>query len=66
MLTSCFSQPKKSGLLPFHLIGEMIEYVKDCQYVDDEGTILYYKNKDGKVTSSEEGAKIRYPESERA
>lgn len=60
-----YREPKKSGFLPFHLIGEMIEYVRDCQYVKDEGSIVYYQNKDGKVTSSEEGAKRLYSESER-
>jgi hypothetical protein len=44
----------------------MAEYVKQCQYVDNEGSIVYYRNGDGKVTSTEEGAKKLYPDSERA
>lgn len=61
-----YREPKKSGILPFHLFGEMAEYVKKCQYVDNEGSIVYYRNGEGKVTSTEEGAKKLYSDSERA
>jgi len=61
-----YREPEKSGFLPFHLWGQMSKFVKECKYVKNEGSIVYYQNAEGKVTSSEEGAKKLYNEEERA
>ncbi|KAJ1482714.1 hypothetical protein T484DRAFT_1803020 [Baffinella frigidus] len=49
-----------SGFLPLHFIPKMIEGVKTCAYVKDEGSVVYYQDAAGKVSSIEQGAKKLY------
>ncbi|KAI6698468.1 hypothetical protein NL676_018587 [Syzygium grande] len=37
------AEPKKSGQLPFHLIGMLIQSLKRDHYVSDTGDVVYYQ-----------------------
>jgi len=60
LLGPYYREPEKSGLLPLHLIPKMLEGVEKCQFVKDEGSVVYYQDKAGKVSSVEAGARKLY------
>lgn len=43
VLGEYYVEPKKSGILPFHLIGQYMKGVKNCIWVPDEGDVVYYQ-----------------------
>ncbi|XP_054783712.1 omega-3 fatty acid desaturase, chloroplastic-like isoform X2 [Prosopis cineraria] len=43
VLGKYYREPKKSGPLPFHLIGELIRSLKKDHYVPDHGDVVYYQ-----------------------
>ncbi|PON86591.1 Fatty acid desaturase [Trema orientale] len=38
-----YREPKKSGPLPFHLLGSLIKSMKKDHYVSDTGDVVYYQ-----------------------
>ena len=38
-----YREPKRSGLLPFHLIHNLVKSFKKDHYVEDTGDIVYYQ-----------------------
>lgn len=38
-----YREPKKSGPLPFHLLGNFIRSLKKDHYVSDTGDVVYYQ-----------------------
>ncbi|KAF8042061.1 hypothetical protein BT93_A0607 [Corymbia citriodora subsp. variegata] len=55
VLGKYYREPKKSGPLPFHLIGMLIRSLKRDHYVSDTGEVVYYQNdpkRGGGVSSS--------------
>lgn len=44
VLGSYYVEPKKSAILPFHLIPLWWESVRGCKFVDDTGSVLAYKS----------------------
>ncbi|THF95623.1 hypothetical protein TEA_015233 [Camellia sinensis var. sinensis] len=51
VLGKYYREPKKSGPLPFHLIGNLITSMKQDHYVSDAGDVVYYQT-DPKLSSS--------------
>ena len=43
VLGKYYREPKKSGSLPFHLIGTLLQSMKRDHYVSDAGDIVYYQ-----------------------
>ncbi|XP_058110257.1 omega-3 fatty acid desaturase, chloroplastic-like isoform X1 [Magnolia sinica] len=43
VLGKYYREPKKSGPLPFHLIGNLLRSMKSDHYVSDTGDIVYYQ-----------------------
>ncbi|KAF3953411.1 hypothetical protein CMV_021146 [Castanea mollissima] len=43
VLGKYYREPKKSGPLPFHLIGNLIRSLKQDHYVSDTGDVVYYQ-----------------------
>lgn len=43
MLGKYYREPKRSGPLPFHLIGSLLESLRRDHYVSDTGDIVYYQ-----------------------
>lgn len=43
VLGKYYWEPKKSGPLPFHLIGTLLKSMKRDHYVSDDGDIVYYQ-----------------------
>ncbi|MFZ8477536.1 hypothetical protein ACO1MN_14855, partial [Staphylococcus aureus] len=44
-----YREPKKSGPLPFHLLGILVKSFKKDRYVSDTGDVVYYQA-DSKLT----------------
>lgn len=38
-----YREPKKSGPIPFHLIGSLVRSMKKDHYVSDTGDVVYYQ-----------------------
>lgn len=38
-----YREPKKSGLIPFHLVGNLVKSMKQDHYVSDNGDIVFYQ-----------------------
>lgn len=38
-----YREPKKSGPIPFHLIGNLVKSINEDHYVSDNGDIVYYQ-----------------------
>lgn len=38
-----YRQPRKSGPIPFHLIGNLVRSINQDHYVSDTGDIVYYQ-----------------------
>jgi omega-3 fatty acid desaturase (delta-15 desaturase) len=51
VLGKYYREPKKSGPLPFHLIGNLIRSWKQDHYVPDTGDVVYYQT-DPKLSGS--------------
>nr|AAF12821.1 omega-3 fatty acid desaturase [Vernicia fordii] len=43
VLGKYYREPKKSGPLPFHLLGSLIRSMKEDHYVSDAGDVVYYQ-----------------------
>nr|QCQ29193.1 omega-3 fatty acid desaturase [Camellia fraterna] len=43
VLGKYYREPKKSGPLPFHLLGSLVRSMKQDHYVSDTGDIVYYQ-----------------------
>lgn len=43
VLGKYYKEPKKSGPLPFYLLGVLIKSMKQDHYVSDTGDIVYYQ-----------------------
>ncbi|XP_057947833.1 omega-3 fatty acid desaturase, chloroplastic-like [Malania oleifera] len=43
VLGKYYREPKKSGFLPFHLIGSLLRSLKKDRYVSDAGDVVYYQ-----------------------
>jgi hypothetical protein len=43
VLGEYYREPKKSGPLPFHLIGSLVRSLKQDHYVSDDGDVVYYQ-----------------------
>ncbi|OVA02710.1 Fatty acid desaturase [Macleaya cordata] len=43
VLGKYYREPKRSGPLPFHLIGSLVRSLRQDHYVSDTGDILYYQ-----------------------
>lgn len=43
VLGKYYREPKESGPLPFHLIGDLIRSLKQDHYVSDTGEVVYYQ-----------------------
>lgn len=43
VLGKYYREPKKSGPLPFHLIGTLLQSMKRDHYVSDAGDTVYYQ-----------------------
>ncbi|GAB4825998.1 sn-2 acyl-lipid omega-3 desaturase (ferredoxin), chloroplastic [Ancistrocladus abbreviatus] len=43
ILGKYYKEPKKSGAIPFHLIGSYISSLKHNHYVSDDGDVVYYQ-----------------------
>ncbi|XP_062210900.1 omega-3 fatty acid desaturase, chloroplastic-like [Phragmites australis] len=55
VLGKYYKEPKKSGLLPFHLFGVLVESLKRDHYVGDTGDVVYYQS-DSKTNTSEQNS----------
>lgn len=53
LLGMYYREPKRSGLLPIHLVGSLMESMKRDHYVSDFGDVVYYET-DGDITKPEE------------
>ncbi|OUZ99111.1 Fatty acid desaturase [Macleaya cordata] len=57
VLGKYYREPKKSGPLPIHLVGNLIRSMKQDHYVSDTGEVVYYQTDDklyaGSKTKSE-------------
>ncbi|GFZ02189.1 fatty acid desaturase 8 [Actinidia rufa] len=51
VLGKYYQEPKKSGPLPFHLIGNLITSLKQDHYVSDTGDVVYHET-DPKLSGS--------------
>ncbi|GFY93148.1 fatty acid desaturase 8 [Actinidia rufa] len=51
VLGKYYREPKKSGPLPFHLIGNLITSLKQDHYVSDTGDVVFYES-DPKLSGS--------------
>jgi omega-3 fatty acid desaturase (delta-15 desaturase) len=51
VLGKYYREPKKSGPLPFHLIGDLIRSMARDHYVSDTGDVVYYQT-DSQVSRS--------------
>lgn len=52
VLGKYYREPKKSGPLPFHLLGSLIRSMKQDHYVSDTGDVVYYQ-KDPQLPGSQ-------------
>ena len=43
VLGKYYKEPKKSGPLPFHLLGDLLRSLKEDHFVSDEGNVVYYQ-----------------------
>ncbi|XP_009622725.1 omega-3 fatty acid desaturase, endoplasmic reticulum-like isoform X3 [Nicotiana tomentosiformis] len=43
VLGKYYREPKKSGIIPFHLIGNLVTSMKQDHFVSDNGEIVYYQ-----------------------
>nr|QBI71560.1 plastid omega-3 fatty acid desaturase [Arachis hypogaea] len=43
VLGKYYKEPKKSALLPFHLIGDLVRSLRRDHYVSDTGEVVYYQ-----------------------
>lgn len=43
VLGKYYREPKKSGLIPFHLLDDLIKSMKKDHYVSDTGDVVYYQ-----------------------
>ncbi|KAK4363722.1 hypothetical protein RND71_018963 [Anisodus tanguticus] len=43
VLGKYYREPKKSGPIPYHLIGNLVKSMKQDHYVSDNGEIVYYQ-----------------------
>lgn len=43
VLGKYYREPKKSGLIPVHLIENLIRSIKEDHYVSDTGEVVYYR-----------------------
>lgn len=43
VLGKYYREPKKSGPIPFHLIGNLVKSINEDHYVSDKGDIVYYQ-----------------------
>lgn len=43
VLGKYYREPKKSGPLPFHLIGSLANSLKEDHFVSDTGEVVYYQ-----------------------
>lgn len=46
MLGKYYREPKKSGPFPIHLVGNLINSMKQDHYVSDSGEVVYYQTDD--------------------
>ncbi|KAI5071483.1 hypothetical protein GOP47_0013734 [Adiantum capillus-veneris] len=44
ILGKYYREPKKSGVLPVHLIKQVLTSLQEDHYVDDEGDVIFYKS----------------------
>lgn len=56
VLGEYYREPKKSGPLPFHLIGDLIRSLRKDHFVSDTGDVVYYQT-DSKHKSSSSASK---------
>jgi len=45
VLGEYYRAPERSGFLPFHLVRDLIKSLKECRFVDDVGSVVFYRNK---------------------
>lgn len=43
VLGKYYREPKKSGIIPFHLIGNLVRSMMKDHFVSDNGEIVYYQ-----------------------
>lgn len=43
VLGKYYREPKKSGPLPFYLLGYLLKSMKEDHYVSDTGDVVYYQ-----------------------
>ncbi|GFP80599.1 omega-3 fatty acid desaturase endoplasmic reticulum [Phtheirospermum japonicum] len=46
VLGDYYREPRKSGVIPFHLIPSLVESIQSDHYVSDSGDIVYYQTDD--------------------
>lgn len=57
VLGKYYKEPKKSGPLPFHLVGTLVKSMRRDHYVSDTGDIVYYQTDPQLYGDSESTAK---------
>ena len=43
MFGKYYREPKKSGLIPVHLLEPLVRSFREDHYVDDTGDVVFYK-----------------------
>mmetsp|Transcript_8482 Transcript_8482/g.25489 ORF Transcript_8482/g.25489 Transcript_8482/m.25489 type:complete len:159 (+) Transcript_8482:420-896(+) len=44
VLGDYYREPKKSGFFPFHLVKDMFRSFRECRWVKDDGSVVYYEH----------------------
>ncbi|KAF8396947.1 hypothetical protein HHK36_018583 [Tetracentron sinense] len=57
VLGKYYREPKRTELLPFHLIGSLVRSMKQDRYVSDTGDIVYYQT-DPELSGSTQGKSV--------